>query len=142
METAGFIRRILALIYDSLAVLGIILSLSLFLVWSSGGYGEPGTLISYIQISIIFFSGPIFYSYFWINNNGQTIGMQAWKIRLVTSKELPLTLRQSFIRCLVSVLSALFLGLGYLWILINKEKLSWADIATNTKIVKTNQDKS
>ena len=92
METAGFLRRIFALIYDSLAVLGIIFSLSLFLVWSNSGSGEPGSLISYIQILIILISGPLFYSYFWIKNNGQTLGMQAWKIKLVSTKESPLTL--------------------------------------------------
>jgi len=141
METAGLVRRILALIYDSLAVLGIILSLSLFLVWSNGGPGESGSLVVFIQIIIIVFSGPIFYSYFWINNRGQTLGMQAWKIRLVSSKDLPLTLTQSLARCFFSVLSAIFLGLGYLWILVNKEKLSWSDLATNTKIVKVNLNK-
>ena len=140
METAGFLRRIFALIYDSLAVLGIIFSLSLFLVWSNSGSGEPGSLISYIQILIILISGPLFYSYFWIKNNGQTLGMQAWKIKLVSTKESPLTLNQALTRCLVSALSAFCLGFGYLWILFNKERLSWADMVTHTKIVKLEID--
>ena len=140
METAGLLRRIFALIYDSLAVLGIIFSLSLVLVWSNSGSGEPGSLISYIQILIILISGPLFYSYFWIKNNGQTLGMQAWKIKLVSTKESPLTLKQALTRCLVSALSALCLGFGYLWILFNKERLSWADMVTHTKIVKVKID--
>ena len=141
MKPAGFVRRILALIYDSLAVLGIILSLSLLLVWSNGGPGEPGSFIVLIQFTIIFFTGPIFYSYFWIKNNGQTLGMQAWKIKLVSSVDLSFTLSQSLSRCFFSVLSGIFFGLGYLWILINEEKLSWSDIATNTKIIKVNLSK-
>ena len=141
MKPAGFVRRILALIYDSLAVLGIILSLSLLLVWSNGGPGEPGSFVVLIQFTIIFFTGPIFYSYFWIKNNGQTLGMQAWKIKLVSSVDLSLTLSQSLSRCLFSVLSGIFFGLGYLWILISEEKLSWSDIATNTKIIKVNLSK-
>jgi uncharacterized RDD family membrane protein YckC len=141
MKPAGFLRRILALIYDSLAVLGIIISLSLFLVWSNGGPGEPGSFIVLIQFSIIFFTGPVFYSYFWIKNNGQTLGMQAWKIRLVSSEDLPLTLSQSLSRCFFSVFSGVFFGFGYLWILISEEKLSWSDIVTNTKIIKVNLKK-
>ena len=141
MKPAGFVRRILALIYDSLAVLGIILSLSLLLVWSNGGPGESGSFIVLIQFTIIFFTGPIFYSYFWIKNNGQTLGMQAWKIKLVSSVDLSLTLSQSLSRCFFSVLSGIFFGLGYLWILISEEKLSWSDIATNTKIIKVNLSK-
>lgn len=138
METVGLTRRILALLYDSLIVVGIALSLSLVLVWLNGGAGPPGSFVSYLQIAIIIFIGPFFYSYFWIKNNGQTLGMQAWKIKLISSNNLPLTLRQVLLRCLLSTLSALLLGLGYLWILVNKENLSWADILTNTKVVRIN----
>ena len=131
METAGFIKRICALIYDSLVVIGIILSLTLALVWLNSGPGESGSLISYIQLSIIIFSGPLFYSYFWIKNQGQTLGMQAWRIKLVTAENKNITLKDSIKRCFFSII----LFPGYLWILIGKDKLSWADILSNTKIV-------
>ncbi len=132
METAGFIKRICALIYDSLVVIGIILSLTLALVWLNNGPGESGSLVSYIQLSIIIFSGPLFYSYFWIKNQGQTLGMQAWRIKLVTAENKNITLKDSIKRCFFSII----LFPGYLWILIGKDKLSWADILSNTKIVK------
>ena len=131
METAGFIKRICALIYDSLVVIGIILSLTLALVWLNSGPGESGSLISYIQLSIIIFSGPLFYSYFWIKNQGQTLGMQVWKIKLVTAENKNITLKDSIRRCFFSII----LFPGYLWILVSKDKLSWADILSNTKIV-------
>ena len=131
METAGFIKRICALIYDSLVVIGIILSLTLALVWLNNGPGESGSLVSYIQLSIIIFSGPLFYSYFWIKNQGQTLGMQAWRIKLVTAENKNITLKDSIKRCFFSII----LFPGYLWILIGKDKLSWADILSNTKIV-------
>ena len=132
METAGFIKRICALIYDSLVVIGIILSLTLALVWLNNGPGESGSLVSYIQLSIIIFSGPLFYSYFWIKNQGQTLGMQVWKIKLVTAENKNITLKDSIRRCFFSII----LFPGYLWILVSKDKLSWADILSNTKIVK------
>ncbi len=132
METAGFIKRICALTYDSLVVIGIILSLTFALVWLNSGPGESGSLISYIQLSIIIFSGPLFYSYFWIKNQGQTLGMQVWKIKLVTAENKNITLKDSIRRCFFSII----LFPGYLWILVSKDKLSWADILSNTKIVK------
>ena len=138
MKPAGFVRRILALIYDSLAVLGIILSLSLLLVWSNGGPGEPGSFVVLIQFTIIFFTGPIFYSYFWLANNGQTTGMQAWKIQLVTIDETELNIKKTLLRCLISTISFACFGMGYLWILYDKDNLSWSDILTKTKVIKTN----
>ena len=85
MKDAGFFKRVFSLIYDSLAVIGIMLSLSLLLVLVNGGSTEENKFASLIQFLIITFSGPCFYTYFWLTNNGQTLGMQAWKIQLISN---------------------------------------------------------
>ena len=139
MQTAGFLKRILALVYDSLLIAAIVLVLSLLLVLVNGGYPESGSFVSFIQFFILVFTGPIFYSYFWIVNKGQTTGMQAWKIKLVTTDETELNINKTMLRCLISTISFACLGLGYLWILYHKDDLSWSDILTKTKVIKTNQ---
>ncbi len=138
MQPAGFLKRILAIIYDSLLIAAIVLVLSLLLVFINGGYPESGSFLSFIQFFILVFTGPIFYSYFWIVNKGQTTGMQAWKIKLVTMDETELNIKKTMLRCLISTISFAFIGLGYLWILYDKENLSWSDILTKTKVIKTN----
>ena len=139
MQPAGFLKRILALVYDSLLIGAIVLVLSLLLVFVNSGYPESGSFVSFIQFFILVFAGPIFYSYFWIANKGQTTGMQAWKIRLISINETKLNAKQTFIRCLISVISFLFFGIGYFWILYDKNNLSWSDIVTKTKIVKIDE---
>ena len=138
MQSAGFLKRILALVYDSLLIAAIVLVLSLLLVLVNGGYPESGSFVSFIQFFILVFTGPIFYSYFWIVNKGQTTGMQAWKIKLVTMDETELNIKKTMLRCLISTISFAFIGLGYLWILYDKENLSWSDILTKTKVIKAN----
>jgi uncharacterized RDD family membrane protein YckC len=138
MQPAGFLKRILALIYDSLLIAAIVLVLSLLLVFINGGYPESGSFLSFIQFFILVVTGPIFYSYFWIVNKGQTTGMQAWKIKLVTMDETELNIKKTMLRCLISTISFAFIGLGYLWILYDKDDLSWSDILTKTKVIKTN----
>ena len=138
MQPAGFLKRILALVYDSLLIAAIVLVLSLLLVFVNGGYPESGSFVSFIQFFILVFAGPIFYSYFWIANKGQTTGMQAWKIKLVTTDETELNINKTMLRCLISTISFACLGLGYLWILYHKDDLSWSDILTKTKVIKTN----
>ena len=138
MQPAGFLKRVLALVYDSLLIGAIVLVLSLLLVFVHGGYPESGSVLSFIQLFILVFTGPIFYSYFWIANKGQTTGMQAWKIKLVSMDETELNIKQTMLRCLISTISFVCFGLGYLWILYDKDNLSWSDILTNTKVIKTN----
>ena len=138
MQPAGFLKRVLALVYDSLLIGAIVLVLSLLLVFVNGGYPESGSFVSFIQFFILIFAGPIFYSYFWIANKGQTTGMQAWKIQLVTIDETELNIKKSMLRCLISTISFACFGMGYLWILYDKDNLSWSDILTKTKDIKTN----
>ena len=139
MQPAGFLKRVLALVYDSLLIGAIVLVLSLLLVFVNGGYPESGSFVSFIQFFILIFAGPIFYSYFWIANKGQTTGMQAWKIQLVTIDETELNIKKTMLRCLISTISFACFGMGYLWILYDKDILSWSDILTKTKVIKTNQ---
>ena len=138
MQPAGFLKRVLALVYDSLLIGAIVLVLSLLLVFVNGGYPESGSFVSFIQFFILIFAGPIFYSYFWIANKGQTTGMQAWKIQLVTIDETELNIKKTMLRCLISTISFVCFGLGYFWIFYNKNNLSWSDILTKTKVIKTN----
>ena len=136
MENAGFFIRIFSLVYDSLAILGIIFSLTLLLVMVNGGRPVAGEIADLIQLLITVLSGPVFYSYFWLANNGQTLGMQAWKIKLISEEKL--SLRICLLRCAFSTFSFLFFGLDYLYILLNKEKKSLSDVVTNTRICKIN----
>ena len=103
MKQAGFFRRIFSLFYDSLIIAAIILVISLLIVFMNGESIESNSFLSFIQFGIILLSGPIFYSYYWIRNNGQTIGMQAWNIRVISLSGGEITFQQSLVRCISSV---------------------------------------
>ena len=137
MENSGFFRRIFSLVYDSLAIVGIIFTFTLLLVLINGGAPENGSLVDLLQLFITIFSGPLFYTYFWIKNDGQTLGMQSWKIKLI-SEEI-LTVRICLLRCAFSTFSFLFFGIGYAYILFNKDNRSLADMATKTIIVRLSE---
>tara|TARA_B100000902_G_scaffold253962_1_gene240437 strand:+ start:367 stop:786 length:420 start_codon:yes stop_codon:yes gene_type:complete len=134
MKDAGFFKRVFSLIYDSLAVIGIMLSLSLLLVLINGGSTEENKFASLIQFLIISFSGPCFYTYFWLSNNGQTLGMQAWKIQLISNNN-GLSVKDCLYRCFISVISFLIFGIGYFLILFRKDNKSLADLLTKTQII-------
>ncbi|MFL2698105.1 MAG: RDD family protein [Gammaproteobacteria bacterium] len=135
MNNAGFFKRIFSLLYDTFLVLGIILVFSFILVYLNDGYEKLGNLGKLIQLIIILVSGPSFYIYFWLKNEGQTTGMQSWKIQLISIDNKPLKLKQLLIRCIASFISAIFFGLGYIAIIFSKDNCSWADKISRTRVV-------
>ena len=82
-----------------------------------------------IALTIFFF-----FSWFWIKN-GQTLGMQAWRIKLISTNGKNIYLKQASIRLLAACVSAGFFGLGYLWILLEAKNRSWHDIISKTRLI-------
>ncbi len=76
----------------------------------------------------------LFFAFFWMRG-GMTLGMQAWRLRVQTRDGHSITLTQSLVRYLVAWLSLAAFGLGYLWVLFDAERRSWADIASGTRVV-------
>lgn len=76
----------------------------------------------------------IFYWFFW-QRGGQTVGMRAWRLKLVSTDASPLTTKQLVIRILVAPISLGAVGLGYFWCLFNKKKLAWHDLASSTQVI-------
>ncbi|MGB5613384.1 MAG: RDD family protein, partial [Sedimenticolaceae bacterium] len=79
-------------------------------------------------------SPAAFFSWFW-THGGQTLGMRAWRLKLLDSEGDPVTLKLSLIRLGAALLSALPLGLGYLWVLIDRDGLAWHDRLSRTRLV-------
>jgi uncharacterized RDD family membrane protein YckC len=83
---------------------------------------------------VALFTTMLFFSWFWLKN-GQTLGMQAWRIKLVGFDGAQPTLGQIAIRCLGATLSAACLGLGYLWCLFDSNGRYWHDYLSGTELV-------
>jgi uncharacterized RDD family membrane protein YckC len=75
-----------------------------------------------------------FYIYFWCKR-GQTLGMQVWRIQLITEQGQSVSLKTACTRYFFATLSVCSLGLGFLWSLVNPDKLMLHDLATNTRVV-------
>ena len=131
-----FFRRLLALFYDLLLIAGILLSFTLLIVIINGGaissfLGSNLMLLSYFLISFIF------YIYFWYFNDGQTLGMQAWKIKLVADDNQAISLKSMLKRLVLGFLFGSIAGLNYFVILFRSDKRSLNDIYSKTKIVRS-----
>ncbi len=63
--------------------------------------------------------------------------MRAWRLKIITPEGERLSHLQILIRMIVSPIALGAAGIGYFWCLFNKDKLTWQDIASNTRVVET-----
>tara|TARA_Y100001935_G_C17280802_1_gene497354 strand:- start:801 stop:1274 length:474 start_codon:yes stop_codon:yes gene_type:complete len=94
----------------------------------------------YILQAWFILSPIIFFSWFW-THGGQTIGMRAWRIRILSEGGKQITWKMAFFRCISGVLSWIFFGLGFLWIIVDKNNRSWHDYLSKTILVVTTKRK-
>lgn len=138
---AGLGRRLGAMLYDGFLVAAIWIAVTVahmvFFRYVLGQQPEEiGTTagdIWSLRLMLVFFV-TLFFVFSW-SRGGMTLGMQAWRLRVQTVEGYSLSLRQCLIRCAVAWFSLLAFGLGYLWVLFDKQRRSWPDIASNTQTV-------
>jgi len=138
---AGLARRLGAMVYDGFLVAAIwILITGLHLTLMRQVVGIPaeeiGTgLAQVLSLRFALLLGAfLFFAFFWVRG-GMTLGMQAWRLRVQTLEGCSITLPQAMLRFAVACLSFAAFGLGYLWVLIDRERRSWPDIASGTRVV-------
>ena len=77
-----------------------------------------------------------YYTYFEGGPRGQTVGKMALSIRVVGLQDgAPIGYGRAFVRQLVRIISGLVFGLGYFWMLWDKEKQTWHDKAAGSVVV-------
>ncbi len=133
VRTAGFFRRLGAMAYDALLLFAILLVASIPLAFLDGQTREwwpvEGLIRLYLlAVSLGYFVGS------W-HRGGQTLGMRAWRLRLVAADGGRARPRQLLRRFAAALLSWLPAGLGYLWILFDPERAAWHDRLSATVIV-------
>lgn len=131
MHTPGFFRHTAIIVYDSLLLLALLfLATALVLPFNSG---EAFTATQFLFPCYLLFISFIFYGWFW-THGGQTLGMKAWKVKLQTFNNQPLSWKHVSMRFFMAILSWAFFGLGFVWQLIDKKKFTWHDRFSKTAL--------
>ncbi len=133
MQNAGLLRRIGAMIYDGLLLFAVLMLAAVPFVAIAGGEAVEPTDNLLFQISL----GVVIYFFFvaYWSSRGRTLGMQSWGLQLLTNDDRQPTVKQASIRFFAALLSWLPLGLGFLWQLWDKDKLTWHDRLSGTRTV-------
>ncbi|MDY6942697.1 MAG: RDD family protein [Pseudomonadota bacterium] len=133
LQKSGLLRRVAAAFYDSLLLLALWMIGTIPIVIVRGGQAVPagdGLYIFYLlAIAGLFFGG------FW-THGGQTLGMRAWRIQLLSNDGQPVTWKRAIIRFAAALLSWASFGLGFLWQWVDRDNMTWHDRLSGTVLVK------
>ncbi len=138
LPSAGLIRRLLAMVYDGLLLLGISFAYGVVVTLARNLMGQDGAETPAALTGAMIFVGwwLVLSAYFvlsWVRQ-GQTLGMKSWRLRVDTLAGGRPGWRQGWLRCLLAQVSAAALGLGYLWCWLDRRGC-WHDIWTRTRVV-------
>ncbi|WP_151702850.1 RDD family protein [Nitrincola alkalilacustris] len=127
---AGLGRRLMAMFYDLLLILSIWMIIGFIAVAINDGEAVEGPIMKATLFSATF----LFFGFFW-TRNGQTLGMQAWRLRVQTMDGRRLSWWKALLRYMLAIPSLLVFGLGYFWMLFGDERLTWHDRLSDTCVV-------
>ncbi|WP_439503459.1 RDD family protein [Methylophaga sp.] len=131
-------RLLAVMLYDSMLLVSVLLVAAAVAVALNGGeaIGANNPFFFVYLLGVAF----IFYGWFW-THGGQTLGMRAWRIYLISGNNTGINWQQAFLRFMVGLFSWLPLGLGYWWLWLSPDKLSWHDIASGSYLVYSPKEK-
>lgn len=70
------------------------------------------------------------------SRGGQTIGMRAWRLRVVSAQGERLTWSRATARFAASLLSLVALGIGFVWCLFEPDRRGWHDLLAGSRVIR------
>ncbi len=98
------------------------------------GRVQTDPLLSNILFVLMLGSCSGFYLWFW-THSGQTLGMLAWRIKLVNNTGQLITVQQGIVRLLAAWPAFFLLGLGYLWLYVDPLGDAVHDKFSKTRVI-------
>ena len=131
-------RHMLALLYDTFLIIPLIIAanallmaiyVNLFMNFdTTQEIRLPAGAVQVVVILCI----ALFYWIFW-RRGGQTLGMQAWRIKLVSNQGAQSTASQIALRLVGALLSGVILGI--LWKYLDRDGYYWHDRLSKTHLI-------
>jgi uncharacterized RDD family membrane protein YckC len=133
-EHASLVRRLAAFSYDLLLLAALMLSFTFVVVVVAALLGKVVPPDSVWFPSCLAALIALFFCAFWVHG-GQTLGMRAWRIRVVRDDGGRLGWPSAALRFAAALIAVLPAGLGFWWSLFDGGR-AWHDRWTHTRVVR------
>ncbi|RRU12331.1 RDD family protein [Stenotrophomonas sp. 278] len=133
--------RLLALLYDFFPALALwMLVGALFTAGYATGHATreniaPFSALQWLLWACCWAVTGLYATLSW-QRGGQTLGMRPWRLQVVGAEGRTPRRGQLWVRYAVGTLSVLLGGLGLWWALVDRQRLSWHDRASGTRILR------
>jgi uncharacterized RDD family membrane protein YckC len=128
LPAASLLRCFTAMFYDSLLLFSVLFFAAALAYPLTHGQVSLAFRIYLLIVWFLYFAWP------WLHG-GQTLGMKAWRIQLQSINGKPITWYQALLRFLMAIISIIIFGIGFFWMVIDKQKRTWHDWISGTRIV-------
>lgn len=135
-DRAGLGRRVGALLYDLLLVIAVVMIAAVPFVWVADDTSSNRWVRFAFQLyllAVIF----LYYAWFWVRS-GQTLGLVTWKMRVISTNGTKITWLQALQRFATASISLACFGIGFLWVLFDRNGLAWHDRLSRTRVIRVN----
>lgn len=130
---AGLLRRLAAIVYDSMLLFGVLFGATAVLLPFTGGEAlapeQPLYLLYLLGVSFLYFG------WCW-TRGGQTLGMKAWRVKTQACGGGPVSWGMAGRRYMVALLGWLAAGTGFWWALVDRGHRTWHDRLSRTELVR------
>ncbi len=126
--------RLLALAYDFFPALGLWFAVAALFVLVHGD-AVRGGMLGLLECLALWSITGVYAIASW-RRGGQTLGMRPWRLRVVNTDGGRASVRALLKRYAVGTLSLLLGGLGFWWAWCDRERLTWHDRASGTRMLR------
>lgn len=136
--------RLLGLMYDVWPVVAMwmVISLGFTLAFTFlGHHAARENIAPYSPLQLLLWLccwvvGGLYATLSW-RRGGQTLGMRPWRTKVVSADGVSApTLKALWIRYAVATLSLVAGGLGFWWAWVDRQRLTWHDRASGTRLIR------
>lgn len=124
-------RRFGAMLYDGMLLFAVLfIATAVLLPFRHGQAFRAGQWAYNLYLLGVSFA---FFGWFW-THGGQTLGMQAWRLKVCGESGERITWTRAAIRFVTALLSLGLFGLGFFWSWFDKERCCWHDRLSRTRL--------
>lgn len=130
-------RRLLALLYDALPLLGVWFLIAALFTAAHGDSVRGGPL-AWLEFAALWLATGGYATYSW-RRGGQTIGMRPWKLQVVDADGGTPGWDRLWMRYVAGQASLLLAGAGFWWAWLDRARLTWHDRLSGTRMRRVDQ---
>jgi uncharacterized RDD family membrane protein YckC len=138
-EYAGLWPRLASAVYDALPVISLWFLVGMGAVALNDGQAVTGTPGRLALLAAMLASTLFYFAVSW-RRAGQTLGMRAWRLRMVAADGTTLGGRRALWRAIWGLALALPAGIGLISVPFDRERRSLADMVCGTRVLRLPRD--